>query len=107
MWGAAPGQRLRRTGQISSWWCGIPCRSADGTFAVPISMPQYSCMESMFTTSPSSRLASSREIAVLPEAVGPTTAIGRISVEELMETQSSGAAGVIITALPYTRLQGV
>ncbi len=63
-----------RTCHRSSRWCGTPPRSTRSGFAVPMSMPRYSCMESALTTSPPRRWASATASAVLPVAVGPTTA---------------------------------
>src|SRR5690606_32577923 len=45
------------------------------SFAVPMSMPRYTCIESALTTSPPRRSASSTARSDLPAAVGPTTAI--------------------------------
>ena len=66
---------MRVTGQMSSRWCGTPPRSAAVSFAVPTSMPWYSCIESALTTSPRSASAIATPRSDLPEAVGPTTAI--------------------------------
>src|SRR3954464_10961145 len=52
----------------------MPRRCATVSFAVPMSMPRYSCMASALTISPPSRSASSRPRSDLPVAVGPTTA---------------------------------
>lgn len=63
------------TSRTSNTWWGTPRRSSGVILAVPMSMPRYSCIESALTTSPSRASARATESAVLPAAVGPTTAI--------------------------------
>jgi hypothetical protein len=56
------------------WWTTSARSDADG-FAVPMSMPRYTCIASTETssTSPNAR-AAAVATTDLPEAVGPTTA---------------------------------
>src|SRR6266496_2646969 len=59
-----------------AWW-GTRRRSSAVGFAVPMSMPTYTCCESQATISPPARSASARPSALLPDAVGPSTATKR------------------------------
>ena len=61
-----PTGRPRRSGDAAT-----PRRSSTPGFAVPMSMPRYSVIESIATTSAPSRCASNTPTAVFPEAVGP------------------------------------
>ena len=60
--------------QISTILSGT-FRSLTGVFAVPMSIPRYTCIESTETTSPLRLEATASESELLPEAVGPTRAI--------------------------------
>ena len=62
---------------MSIRWCGTPSRSFMLGLAVPMSMPRYTSAESMDTTSPPSAWASAMANPVLPEAVGPISAMAR------------------------------
>ena len=61
----------------------MPRRSPLGTFAVPMSIPRYSCIESALTISPPSCSARSSAKADLPAPVGPTTATTGITARSL------------------------
>src|SRR5215471_10318830 len=50
----------------------MPRRSARAVFAVPMSNPRYSCIESQLTISPLNVSAILSARALLPEPVGPT-----------------------------------
>ena len=56
-------------------WCGTPQVSSFVTFAVPMSIPRYTCMESALTISPPILFARATERAVFPTAVGPAIMI--------------------------------
>jgi len=56
------------------WW-RTPSISSFVTFADPISMWRYTCMESALMISPPIFFASSTERAVFPDAVGPVIMI--------------------------------
>ena len=53
----------------------MPRRCAGVSFAVPMSIPRYSCIASALITSASRARANSMPRSDLPDAVGPTTAI--------------------------------
>src|SRR5512145_3128061 len=57
----------------------MPCCSPAGTLSVPMSMPRYTAVESHAMISPSNRRARARASALLPVAVGPTTAASFIA----------------------------
>src|SRR6185436_14669383 len=59
---------------MSIRWCGMPRRSSIGTLSVPMSKPRYTAVESQLTISPPNRPASDSPRALLPHAVGPSTA---------------------------------
>src|SRR6266478_6412352 len=64
----------------------MPRRSEWLGFAVPISKPRYSCVESQATTSPPSCSASFTPSADFPDAVGPTMATrGKSTLFSLIE----------------------
>src|SRR6266496_5590132 len=67
-----------------AWW-GTRRRSSAVGFAVPMSMPTYTCCESQATISPPARSASARPSALLPDAVGPSTATKRDRVSGTAE----------------------
>src|SRR3982751_6405367 len=55
----------------------MPRCSCGGTLSVPMSKPRYTAVESQLTISPLKRSASAIPSALLPVAVGPTTATRR------------------------------
>src|SRR5678815_4857164 len=57
----------------------MPRCSAVGTLSVPMSMPRYTAVESQAMMTPSNREAIASASALLPVAVGPTTATARIA----------------------------
>src|SRR5256714_12612120 len=69
----------------------MPSRSEQQGFAVPISNPRYSWVESHAITSPLSRLASHTAKADFPEAVGPTTATSGSTDLSSLIGKSNGA----------------
>ncbi|OEI67234.1 hypothetical protein Cus16_3135 [Curtobacterium sp. ER1/6] len=87
------------TSSTSSWWCTMPRRSSSDSFAVPMSMPRYSCIASALTISagrPASRRCSAivRATSDLPVPVAPTTAI--------RSGRSSGVAAAAAASSPDT-----
>src|SRR5688572_18591171 len=56
----------------------MPRCSAGGTLSVPMSMPLYTAVESQAMMTASNRAAIASASALLPVAVGPTTATARI-----------------------------
>src|SRR5262245_53221574 len=61
----------------------MPRRSSTPSLSVPMSMPRYTAVESQETTSPLNCSASSRPSALLPDAVGPTTATSLVRTTHL------------------------
>src|SRR5690242_13811386 len=59
---------------MSMRWWGTAARSAADAFAVPMSMPRYTCAESTLTISIGCERASARASRDLPLAVGPSRA---------------------------------
>jgi hypothetical protein len=56
---------------MSIRWCGTLLRSDGEAFAVPTSMPRYTCAESTLTISTGNSRASASAMGVFPLAVGP------------------------------------
>src|SRR5258706_13206719 len=75
-------------------WCGTSACSAALGFAVPMSRPRYTCMESTDTSSTSPRArATSSASADFPEAVGPTIArCARVTREVSRRRSDDGEA---------------
>src|SRR5579872_3038859 len=66
----------------------MPRRSFNPGFAVPMSKPRYSCVESQANTSPPNCSASHTPSVDFPDAVGPTTATsGSSDVPGFIETE--------------------
>src|SRR5262245_53681039 len=59
---------------MSTRWCGMPRRSAGAILSVPMSNPRYTAVESQLMISPPNRSAMASASALLPVAVGPSTA---------------------------------
>ena len=98
----SPAVKSSSGSRMSIRWCGIPRRSASGSFAVPISKWRYTCRESQLTISPSNSAASRRARSLLPEPVGPTTATsGQAAASGWIE------CGVFAVKPRYTMERGI